>query len=264
MKAREYGILSKHTFLIKNEYLKVGMSEKAQRVFENALKISIVLSAVLVATLAFGKDRKEVLESAGSAVATKGCVVIDAGHGGEDPGAIGKNGIYEKDVNLSIVMEMGRLLEEKGYVVLYTRTDDRLLYKDEENIKGIRKISDLKNRCSFANKYPEAVFVSIHMNSFGDQRYSGLQVYYSEKNEKSREVADKIQSKVAADLQPDNKRKIKAGKGIYVLENTTIPAVLIECGFLSNPEECEKLSEKEYQKRLSFSIVCAIIEYMED
>lgn len=191
-------------------------------------------------------------------------IILDAGHGGEDCGAVGKGDVYEKDLNLSIVLEMGRIFEEKGYAVIYTRTDDRLLYKPEENIKGIRKISDLKNRCKVAAEYPEATFVSIHMNSFGDSKYSGLQVYYSENGDGSRLLAQSIQSTVREQLQNDNSRSIKAGRNIYVLENVTNTAVLVECGFLTNENECEKLSQKEYQKELSFSIVCGIIKYIEE
>ena len=101
------------------------------------------------------------------------------------------------------------------------------------------------------------------MNSFGDERYSGLQVYYQSEKEDSRLLADTIQQKVISELQPENNRKVKVGKDMYLLENMTNTAVLVECGFLSNYDECEKLSEKEYQKRLSFSIVCAIIDYIE-
>lgn len=190
-------------------------------------------------------------------------VILDAGHGGEDSGAIGVNGALEKDLNLQLARAIGTILEEKGYIVVYTRTDDRLLYTEEENIKGIRKISDLKNRCSFAEKYPESIFVSIHMNSFGSKKYSGLQVYYTEGNDESYSLAQSIQSKVKNDLQKDNNRVIKSGSNIYLLENIQNTAVLIECGFLTNPEECEKLSKKDYQKELSFSIVCGIIEYIE-
>ncbi len=189
-------------------------------------------------------------------------VIIDAGHGGEDCGAIGNTGVYEKTLNLEISLQIGELLEKAGYTVIYTRTEDKMLYTPEENIKGIRKISDLKNRCKIAENNPEAIFVSIHMNSFGDARYSGLQVYYSDNNETSDILADKIQTSVKDGLQPENKRRIKAGRDIYLLEHIAIPAVLVECGFLTNRTECEKLSEKEYQKELCFSIVCGIIEYI--
>lgn len=193
----------------------------------------------------------------------KNLVILDAGHGGEDSGAIGVNGIYEKDINLQITFEIGSILSERGFAVLYTRTDDALLYTEDENIKGLRKISDLKNRCKIAAEYPEAMFISIHMNSYPNSKYSGLQVYYSEENEYSRVLASSIQSCVKNELQASNNRAVKAGRDMYILENINNPGVLIECGFLTNPNECTKLSQKEYQKQLSLAIVCGIIEYKE-
>lgn len=193
----------------------------------------------------------------------KRTVIIDAGHGGEDSGAIGVSGVLEKDLNLEIAAELGELFTKEGYAVVYTRTKDKLLYEEHQNIKGIRKISDLKNRCKIAAEYPNSLFVSIHMNSFSNQKYSGLQVYYSPKNEESRNLASSVQTSVKNSLQTENERKIKKGEGMYVLENVDNVAILIECGFLTNPDECEKLSQKEYQKSLSFSIFCGIIEYIE-
>ena len=190
-------------------------------------------------------------------------IIIDAGHGGEDPGAIGSNGVYEKDLNLAIALQVGQMLEDEGYVIVYTRTDDRMLYTEEENIKGIRKISDLKNRCKVAQRYPDALFISIHMNSFGSDKYFGTQVYYSNVNEKSIDLAEAVQYKVREAIQTDNNRTIKKSEELYVLNNINNPSILIECGFLTNKTECEKLCKKEYQKELSFSIVCGIIEYME-
>lgn len=189
-------------------------------------------------------------------------IILDAGHGGEDAGATGINGALEKDLNLSVVNILGEMLTEKGFAVVYTRSEDKLLYEEWENIKGIRKISDLKNRCKIAKSYPNALFVSIHMNTFGDGKYSGLQVYYSPENKESEMLAGAIQSSVKKELQPNNNRNIKQGDDIYILENIDNTAVLIECGFLSNEEEAKKLSQKEYQKMLSFSIICGIIEYM--
>ena len=190
-------------------------------------------------------------------------IIIDAGHGGEDSGAVGVDGTLEKDLNLDIAFSVGEKLQKEGFIVVYTRSEDKLLYREDENIKGIRKISDLKNRCKIARDYPDSIFVSIHMNSFGDGRYSGLQVYFSDKNENSTILAGSVQNKVKELIQPDNTRKIKKSKDIYILENIDNTAILIECGFMTNEEECKKLSEKEYQNRLSFSIVCGIIEYIE-
>jgi N-acetylmuramoyl-L-alanine amidase len=197
-----------------------------------------------------------------AASASEMLIILDAGHGGEDAGATGINGALEKDLNLSMVNILGEMLTEKGFAVVYTRSEDKLLYEEWENIKGIRKISDLKNRCKIAKSYPNALFVSIHMNTFGDGKYSGLQVYYSPENKESEMLAGAIQSSVKKELQPNNNRNIKQGNDIYILENIDNTAVLIECGFLSNEEEAKKLSQKEYQKMLSFSIICGIIEYM--
>ena len=191
-------------------------------------------------------------------------VVIDAGHGGEDPGALGVNGSLEKDLNLAIAMELGAALSERGFNVVYTRTEDKMLYSEDENIKGFRKLSDLKNRVQIANAIENVILVSIHMNSYGESKYSGLQVYYKGDDKASRDLATSIQTHVRDDLQPSNDRPIKKGENIYLLENSKGRAVLIECGFLTNAEECEKLSQKEYQKELSFSIVCGIIEYIEN
>lgn len=190
-------------------------------------------------------------------------IILDAGHGGEDPGAIGCGDVYEKDLNLSICRLLYEELTTRGYTVIMTRTEDRLLYTEAENIKGIRKISDLKNRVKIFNSYDSAIAVSIHMNTFSAPQYHGTQIYYSDAEE-ARRLALAIKDSVCSSLQPDNKRPLKHSEGIYLLEHSEIPTVLVECGFLSNPDECQKLSEKEYQKRLSFSIVCGIIKYIEE
>lgn len=187
-------------------------------------------------------------------------IIIDAGHGGEDVGAIGTNNVYEKDLNMQISIKLGDYLKAAGFNVIYTRSEDCLLYTEEQNIKGMRKIYDLKNRVAIANSYSDAIFISIHMNSFGQQNCSGLQIYHSA-NTASQNIASSVQNSVKSLLQPNNRRNIKSGEGIYVLENSSIPSILIECGFISNPEECEKLCQKEYQKELCFAILCGIIEY---
>ena len=221
----------------------------------------IFLSSIFGAIVKIGADEIPTIQA--DNVPYEKIIIIDAGHGGEDSGAVGVNGKLEKDLNLEMSLQIGKMLEEKGYIVVYTRTDDRLLYTEAENVYGIRKISDLKNRVKVADRYPDSIFVSIHMNSFGSSKYSGLQVYYSDNGDESRALADTIQNRVATDLQKKNKRNTKSGKDMYVLKNVSNTAVLIECGFLTNEAECKKLSEKEYQKELSFSIVCAIIEYIE-
>ncbi len=195
---------------------------------------------------------------------TEKVIILDAGHGGEDSGAIGADGVLEKDLNLKIAEILKSELEAKGFTVVMTRTEDKMLYSEEENIKGMRKLSDLKNRVKVAENYPNAIFVSIHMNSFGASEYSGLQVYYAEDDSGSMALANAIQSSVKESLQPDNNRVTKCGKNLYLLEKSPVTSVIVECGFLSNEAECKKISEKEYQKELSFAIVCGIIKYIED
>ena len=192
-------------------------------------------------------------------------VILDAGHGGEDGGAVGENGVFEKDLNLEMSKTMAAILRSMGARVIETRTEDRLLYTEEENIKGYRKVYDLKNRLAVAEENREAIFVSIHMNRFTDPKYSGLQIYYSKNHSESRVLANGLQKSVREHLAPENKRETKAaGESIYLLDRAENIALLIECGFLSNPEECEKLCTEDYRKQLSFVLVCGIINYIEE
>ncbi len=230
-----------------------------------ALKIAFIglLIAAFSVSVAGARYERELYLSASSQNEKNKTVIIDAGHGGEDPGATGVTGVLEKDLNMQIAAKLAKCLKESGYTVILTRNEDKLLYTEAENIKGLRKIYDLKNRCNIANEYPEALFISIHMNSYSESKYKGLQVYYTEKDNESASLANKIQSSVRADLQKENKRVTKSGKGIYVLENTEPVSVLIECGFLTNEEDCKNLSDDAYQKNLSLAIAKGIIEYKE-
>lgn len=220
----------------------------------------ILLLAIGICTISDILERKFVSTSSEANVGK--VIIIDAGHGGEDSGAIGVTGVLEKDLNLSIALQLCEALKQKGYTVILTRTEDKMLYLPEENIKGMRKISDLKNRCKLTENFKDCILISIHMNSYGSSKYSGLQVYYQEDNDESKLLASKIQNSVRESLQQENNRQIKSGRSLYLLENTKCPSVIVECGFLSNENECKKLSEKEYQKELSFSIIYGIIEYI--
>ena len=225
--------------------------------------VLLLALSVFLASITF-IPRRDSIQASGVPEKKGKTIILDAGHGGEDCGAIGVNGVYEKDLNLLIATALGEQLSGMGYEVLYTRTEDRLLYNEEENIKGLRKIYDLKNRVKFAQDYEDSIFISIHMNAFSEEKYSGLQVFYSENHPQSYALANAIQNQVREKLQKSNHRSVKQGSGLYLMENLTCPAVLIECGFLSNKGECEKLCEKEYQKQLSFSIMCGIISVIED
>lgn len=190
-------------------------------------------------------------------------VIIDPGHGGEDPGAVGVNGLLEKDVNLRLSLVLKELLILQGYNVVMTRDTDVLLY--DENASGSKKGQDLKNRLDFEKKYPDAVFVSIHMNKFSMESCKGLQVYYSANTEESKALAEAVKENVREMIQSDNKRETKkANSSIFILDRIEIPAILIECGFLSNYSEAELLSSDEYISKLAFAISRAISESCEE
>lgn len=189
-------------------------------------------------------------------------IVIDAGHGGEDGGCEG-NGLVEKDLNLDISMRLASLLREAGVNVVMTRETDILLYDKNSDYEGKKKVQDVRRRLEIATEQENAVLVSIHMNYFAETKYSGLQVWYSKNDSKSRILANLIQTEVKTTLQPNNKRSIKeATSGIFLLNNATFPAVLVECGFLSNTDEARALGDAEYRQSLAKSIFEAIMEYI--
>ena len=189
-------------------------------------------------------------------------VILDAGHGGEDGGAIGHidgREIYEKDINLAITLTLRDLLEAEGINVILTRERDVLLYDRNTDYQGRKKVLDLAARLHVGQSTPGALFVSIHMNAFTQSKYHGLQVYYSPNHALSQTLAAHIQGRTQEQLQPDNHRQIKkAGSDIFLLEHLKCPAVLVECGFLSNEEECRMLEKADYQQKLAFLLFCSI------
>ncbi len=189
-------------------------------------------------------------------------IVIDAGHGGEDGGCEG-NGLVEKDLNLDISMRLASLLREAGVNVVMTRETDILLYDKNSDYEGKKKVQDVRRRLEIATEQENAVLVSIHMNYFAQTQYSGLQVWYSKNNSRSRILASLIQTEAKTTLQPNNKRSIKeATSSIFLLNNATFPAVLVECGFLSNTDEARALGDAEYRQALAKSIFDAIMKYI--
>lgn len=189
-------------------------------------------------------------------------VVLDAGHGGEDGGAVSASGLLEKDLNLSVVLALRDRLSEAGIPVVLTRSEDRLLYDPDSDFAGRKKVLDLEGRRRIAEEAGHCLFVSIHMNAFGDSSCRGLQVWYSPNHSSSKALADLIQSSVRSSLQPDNTRRIKpATSSIYLLHHLTMPAVLVECGFLSCPEEAQNLGDESYRAELVEVLASAILEF---
>ena len=190
-------------------------------------------------------------------------VVLDAGHGGEDGGAVGVNGVLEKNLNLTVARYIKGYLEGYGCRVLMTREEDRLLYTEEQNIYGQRKLYDLRNRLQIAASAENPILVSIHMNKFSQAKYSGVQIYYSGNHPDGRVLAEEIRQAVVQKLQQQNKRQNKeATSALYLLNRAEMPAVLIECGFLSNPDECALLSSDSYQKELARTVAESIFSYV--
>lgn len=200
-------------------------------------------------------------EDASSETAIKRTVIIDAGHGGPDGGAVGVSGSIEKDINLSVALRMSDIFNLCGIDYIMTRQDDRLL--DLEGISGSAKGRDIKSRVSIANENPDALFVSVHTNSYPIEKYSGFQTFYSKNNPESRLIAEAIQASVQSYLQPDNDREIKQGSSaIYLLHNSSSPTVLAECGFISNVHEEELLRSTSYQTCVAATICAGIMEYL--
>lgn len=230
-----------------------------------AIVFSITMLLIILACTYFkdNKSNDEVVNTRSpSSLPT---VIIDAGHGGEDGGTVGVNGAYEKDLNLIIASDLCDMLRSCGVNVVMTRTTDTLLYDRNVDYKGRKKVLDLAARLKIAESYENCIFVSIHMNSFPEQRYSGLQVYYSDNSEQSSILAKAIQDSVSSKLQKDNTRKIKSSKGnIFLLDRIKSPAVLIECGFLSNYSECELLSTDAYRKKLTFTLFDGIYNFISE
>lgn len=211
-----------------------------------------------VSVLFVSINRSEVQTDADRPLPT---VVIDAGHGGEDGGAVSADGLLEKDVNLDIALRLRDLLTANGIPVVMTRTEDILLYDRNADYEGRKKSLDLAARRKIAEETPNCLFVSIHMNSFPDARYDGLQVWYSPNDPASETIAETIQKTAKEILQPENDRKTKAAtSAIYLLHHLTVPAVLVECGFLSNPAEAAKLGTDEYRRDVAFTLFLAISE----
>jgi len=190
-------------------------------------------------------------------------IVIDAGHGGRDGGASADDdGTLEKDLNLEVAKKLAALMKTANVNVVMTRDTDIELADPSSKHK---KLDDLNARIAIASEHENSILVSIHMNKFPVSKYSGLQVYYSGSNKDSMALADMIQNGAAVNLDKKNSRKTKpAGNSIYLLSHLQIPAVLVECGFLSNYEEKELLKTDEYQTKLAMSIYTSIIEYISE
>ncbi|MBU5335276.1 N-acetylmuramoyl-L-alanine amidase CwlD [Intestinibacter bartlettii] len=227
-------------------------------------KYIIISIAVLITSLLILKVKNEAADVMEYMPVANKIIVLDAGHGGIDPGAMNNDKtILEKDVNLAITKKLRDLLEASGATVIMTRDKDVSLYEEDGN-KTIRQKynENLRNRKNIIDQSDADVFVSIHLNAFEQSKYYGAQTFYPKGKDDGKELAQFIQDELKRVVDQDNDRKIKPRDDIYLLKNTTMPSVLIECGFLSNEKESKLLADSKYQDKVAWAIYVGIQKYL--
>lgn len=190
---------------------------------------------------------------------TKKVVVIDAGHGGADPGKVGVSGTLEKDLNLQIAYQVKEFLEANDVEVVMTREGDEGLYDSNASNK---KVQDMQRRCKVIDDAKPICTVSIHQNSYHEEGVHGAQVFYYSHSQEGKKLAEVVQDQLIHGVDPENHRQAKANDSYYLLKRTETPVVIVECGFLSNWEESEKLEDDYYQEKLAWAIHMAVLKYL--
>lgn len=221
--------------------------------------LSLVMGIMLIVSMFFvGKEAAEYVN--GSNVKNmERCVVIDAGHGGDDPGKIGINDALEKEINLQIAFRVKEYLEQNDIRVIMTRETDEGLY--DRNVSN-KKVQDMKRRLEIIDKASPEVTVSIHQNSYPEESIHGAQIFYYNGSVEGQKLAQKIQEQFIKKVDGENKRQIKANDSYYLLKKTATPIVIVECGFLSNYQEAENLCKEEYQEKVAWAICMGIMQYL--
>lgn len=217
-------------------------------------KLELVLLILMVAGLVILNRNIGELVNSDTIEIEERTVILDAGHGGSDPGKVGINNALEKEINLEISQKVKALLEAKEIKVIMTRETDEMLCEETADNK---KREDMKRRTEMINEIRPFLVVSIHQNSFSDASVSGAQVFYYSGSEESEKMAVLMQNALR-EVDEQNQREAKANDSYYLLKKTKVPTLIVECGFLSNPEEAEKLVTDEYQDAISNAIVKGI------
>ncbi len=188
-------------------------------------------------------------------------ITIDPGHGGFDPGKVSNDGTKEKDINLAISLKLKQKLEAMGFTVYITRETDIALNDPDA---GSKKMSDLNNRIAFAGEKKSNLFISIHQNSFSGASVHGAQVFYYDTSEEGHHLAELIQDRIKSVVDKTNEREVKGNSEYLLLAKSTCTSVIVECGFLSNADECARLCDNEYQELLATAISDAVMSYYQD
>ena len=220
----------------------------------------ITIVCLIMITIGIYFKQSEFLNT-GAMLKEKPIVVIDSGHGGSDPGKVGINQALEKDINLSIALKLGKNLEKENCVVYYTRETDKGLYQASDSNK---KRADLQNRKNYINEIKPDVVISIHQNSFPQEKVKGAQVFYYTHSEESKQLAHILQNCLRENIDPSNKRVEKANDSYFLLKDCSYPMAIVECGFLSNYEEANLLVTKEYQEKMAKEISKGVMEYIKE
>lgn len=221
----------------------------------------LALLTVICLIAAFGYVKSEILPTNANYIQTP-TVIIDAGHGGFDGGAAASDGTVEKNINLQISQKTAEILKFSGYNVIMTRNSDTGTEDDESVAIAKRKKSDLANRLQIMKDNTDAVFVSIHLNKFTTSAANGAQVFYTKNFTEAQSLANAVQSSIISLIQPQNTRVVKQGTdSTYLLKNAVVPAIIVECGFLSNKTELEKLKTDAYQSQMAFAIAGGICDF---
>lgn len=232
----------------------------------NKKRITLILSGIFLSVFVFilttgkAKDQNQYISTV-SLPASGKTVVIDAGHGVPDEGAQSSNGTTEAETNLKIALKLQNLLEQSGCTVILTRSDENAIYDIDSKTLKQKKISDIKNRVKIGNESSADIFVSIHLNKIPQSQYDGWQTFYKEGSEDGARLAKTIQENLNKTIQKENNRKAKTIDKVYIIKYVEIPTTIVECGFLSNPDEEKLLLEDEYQNKLAWGIYNGIIDY---
>ena len=224
--------------------------------------IRIFVFGIFVFALGFAfiSDKKEIVPTVSLPVSGK-TIVIDAGHGKPDEGAESSRGTTEAETNLKIALKLQNLLEQSGSSVILTRSDENGIYDIDSKTLRQKKISDIHNRVKIGNESSADIFVSIHLNKIPQQQYDGWQTFYNANSVEGQKLAVSIQNNLNDAIQKENNRVAKSIENIYIVKHVEIPITIVECGFLSNPEEEKLLLDDEYQNKLAWGIYNGIIDY---
>ena len=223
----------------------------------------IILSMILTVSVlvGFNKAKEEEHIPAAAVPTANKTIVVDAGHGGYDAGA-SDNGVIEKELNLQIAMKLKEFLESSGSTVIVTRDSDEATYDPNRKDGTSTKQSDLNARKALVEQYEANAFVSIHMNKFTQSQFRGAQVFYASNSDDSKRLGESIQSSLKELINDGNTREPKsAGNDIFILKDAAVPSALVECGFLSNPDEAQLLKDEEYQEQIAWSVYMGIVKF---